>query len=72
METKKNWQEWKSTVLGILAFILPVAAMFYPNFTVENQKVFIDSTGQLFEAGAVITGAITAIILVFKTSFGKK
>jgi hypothetical protein len=71
MEQPK-WMEWKSTVLGVLALVLPLVAIFKPGFTPENQATVTTGIETLFNSGAAIVAVVTSFILIFKTTFGKK
>ena len=72
MNETPHWQEWKSTTIGILTVLFSVVVLFYPKFTVDNQKVVLDGVSSLFDNSAAILGIITGLITVFKASFGKK
>ena len=67
MEGKKNWQEWKTTILGVVTLIVGVLVSFGV-LTPEQSSELSTHIGSLGEviSGAVI--AISGIINVFRAS----
>jgi fumarate reductase subunit D len=57
MEEKKSWQEWKTTILGVITLILGILVSFGVITPEQSSELGI----HLGSLGEVISGAIMAV-----------
>lgn len=63
----KNFQQWKTTLIGLFALILPVlVGIGWISSDVSGPLG--EQTSVIIEAGFVLAGAVAAVIAIFKTN----
>ena len=63
----KNWKQWKTTLIGLFALVLPVlvgVGWISPDIA----GPLGEQTSIVVEAGFLLVGGIAAIVAIFKTN----